>query len=78
MTSEWDRRRGDEGAAPLGLIMVDVDHFRRFNETYGHQTGDQTLQAIGRALRSAVRDTDFICRYGGEEFGVICPNTAAI
>lgn len=76
MTSEWDRRKAAESPAPLGLLMVDIDHFKRFNDTYGHQTGDEVLRVIGRTLRSAVRDSDLVCRYGGEEFGIICPGTA--
>jgi diguanylate cyclase (GGDEF)-like protein len=77
MTSEWDRRKGGDEHSPLGLLMVDVDHFKRFNDTYGHATGDDVLRAVGRALRSAVRDSDLVCRYGGEEFAVICPGTPA-
>jgi diguanylate cyclase (GGDEF)-like protein len=76
MTSEWHRRKGVDRPAPLGLLMVDVDHFKRFNDTYGHPVGDDVLRALGRALRSAVRDSDLVCRYGGEEFAVICPGTA--
>ena len=76
MTSEWDRRRGENVAAPLGLIMIDIDHFKRFNDDYGHQTGDDVLKTLARTLRSAVRDTDLVCRYGGEEFAIICPGTA--
>jgi diguanylate cyclase (GGDEF)-like protein len=75
--SEWSRRVAAEQAPPLGLLMVDIDHFKRFNDTWGHQTGDEALRTVARALRSAVRDSDLACRYGGEEFAVICPGAAA-
>ncbi|HET7488492.1 MAG TPA: sensor domain-containing diguanylate cyclase [Acidimicrobiales bacterium] len=65
-------RRGE----PCGLILVDVDHFKAVNDTHGHQTGDQVLQVVGAALRSAAREMDVPARYGGEEFVVIVPGCA--
>lgn len=56
------------------IIMLDVDHFKSFNDTYGHAAGDQVLQSIGAALFESARSTDFVARYGGEEFTVILPN----
>jgi diguanylate cyclase (GGDEF)-like protein len=53
--------------------MIDVDHFKKFNDTYGHQTGDLVLRTVAKAIRGAVRETDTACRYGGEEFAVIAP-----
>jgi diguanylate cyclase (GGDEF)-like protein len=53
------------------LVLLDVDHFKRFNDTYGHQVGDQVLCAVGDWLRGNVREVDFPARYGGEEFGVL-------
>ncbi len=62
----------------LGLLMLDVDFFKRYNDTYGHQAGDACLQAIARAGRQALaRETDFIGRYGGEELLVLLPDTDA-
>src|SRR5258705_3512681 len=55
--------------------MVDVDHFKRINVRYGHSVGDQVLQRMAERLRSMVRDCDLICRYGGEEFCVLLPQT---
>jgi diguanylate cyclase (GGDEF)-like protein/PAS domain S-box-containing protein len=58
---------------PLGLIMLDLDHFKVFNDTHGHAAGDALLRAMGRLLRARIRGEDIACRYGGEEFLVILP-----
>ncbi len=63
-------------ATPLSIMMVDVDHFKRFNDDFGHQTGDEVLLQVGQLLAKAVRSTDFASRYGGEEFIVILPNSS--
>ncbi|HEX2952859.1 MAG TPA: GGDEF domain-containing protein, partial [Bacillota bacterium] len=59
----------------LSLLMIDVDHFKNLNDTFGHRTGDTTLKAIAHILQESVRKEDFVCRYGGEEFTVILPRT---
>jgi diguanylate cyclase len=56
--------------------MCDIDHFKRFNDTYGHVVGDQALRLIAAAMSRAVRDQDTPARYGGEEFAVVLPNTS--
>lgn len=63
---------------PVGLVMIDVDHFKRYNDRHGHQQGDRCLQAVAHAIRrSAHRVTDLVARYGGEELAVILPDTGA-
>ncbi len=61
----------------LSMLMVDLDHFKKINDTLGHLAGDKVLSEVGRRLAKAVRETDFIGRYGGEEFVVILPETHA-
>jgi diguanylate cyclase len=61
---------------PLGLLMIDIDHFKQFNDTYGHPLGDQILKLVGRSLTEIVQVKDTAARYGGEEFSVILPATA--
>ena len=55
--------------------MLDVDHFKRFNDTYGHDAGDYVLEKLGQIIKKTMRVSDISCRYGGEEFMVILPNT---
>ncbi len=60
---------------PCCLVLADIDHFKKINDTYGHQTGDKILQSYARLLKSKLRRIDFLARYGGEEFAIILPNT---
>lgn len=60
---------------PLSLVFLDIDHFKTINDDLGHEAGDHALQRIGRTVRHAFRSTDSACRYGGEEFAVIFPET---
>ena len=60
---------------PSSLILFDIDHFKEFNDTHGHQAGDQVLRVVGAELNNLCRTTDTAGRYGGEEFGIILPDT---
>jgi diguanylate cyclase (GGDEF)-like protein len=62
---------------PLSLVIMDIDDFKTFNDTYGHLAGDEALRSLGRVIANCVRDRDIACRYGGEEFSVILPATTA-
>ena len=62
---------------PFSLIIIDIDFFKKFNDTYGHQAGDAVLRQVAQTLKKNSRTTDFVCRYGGEEMSIILPNTSA-
>lgn len=61
---------------PFSLIIIDIDFFKKFNDTYGHQAGDAVLKQVAQTLKKNSRTTDIVCRYGGEEMSIILPNTA--
>lgn len=74
LEEEW--RRAARDAVPLTLLMIDIDHFKAYNDRYGHQAGDECLKLITRDFRTRLRrPADFLARYGGEEFAIILPDT---
>lgn len=87
LTGLANRKSFDEGLAseitaaeksghPLSLLMIDIDHFKRFNDTHGHLTGDQVLRLVAMSLQQNIKGQDFAARYGGEEFAVVLPKTS--
>jgi diguanylate cyclase (GGDEF)-like protein len=78
LTTELERelRRADRHGRACAVLMLDVDRFKRFNDTYGHPAGDAVLRRVADILRGSARDVDTVARYGGEEFLVILPETA--
>ncbi len=86
LTSLANRKSFDEAFAaaiesarernePICLMLTDVDHFKKFNDTYGHLTGDQVLRLVAIAAKQNVKGQDIAARYGGEEFAIVLPNT---
>jgi diguanylate cyclase (GGDEF)-like protein/hemerythrin-like metal-binding protein len=87
LTGAWNRRRFEEAAvvemalvhrrkSPVSLLMLDLDHFKRINDTHGHGTGDDVLKGAVQVIRNALRATDTLTRWGGEEFIVLAPATS--
>jgi two-component system, cell cycle response regulator len=80
--AHFDRRWPEELAGatrhdrPISLAMIDLDHFKSINDTFGHPAGDSVIQALGRILQEQCRSSDIACRYGGEEFIIILPDTS--
>jgi diguanylate cyclase (GGDEF)-like protein len=88
LTGLWNRAYFDQALlaqlsltrrskVPLSCIMLDIDHFKSVNDRYGHPMGDQVLRGVGQLLMESCRVEDIVCRYGGEEFAVIVPNSTA-
>ena len=75
LAEEWSRSQ--RYGTPLSLVMFDVDKFKTYNDSFGHQAGDEVLKLLARTVMTLVRTTDFFARYGGEEFALILPNTDA-
>ncbi|MDR3472061.1 MAG: diguanylate cyclase [Devosia sp.] len=86
LTKIYNRKSFDEGLLrliaeadasghPLALLLLDIDHFKSFNDSYGHQTGDQVLRLVAMTLKSNMKGKDVVARYGGEEFAAVLPST---
>ena len=73
---EIELERATRYTRPFSLVLMDLDHFKQVNDEYGHRAGDIVLKAIGQILNEQSRNTDIACRCGGEEFAIICPETA--
>ena len=75
-TLERELSRGKRSGISLGVIMLDLDHFKEYNDTYGHNAGDELLCALGQMIQDTVRREDVACRFGGEEFLLIMPGAS--
>ena len=74
---ERELRRAVRGKQQVALLMLDIDHFKSFNDTFGHQAGDALLRALGNLLKESTRGQDVVCRYGGEEFAFVLAGASA-
>jgi len=72
-----EEERSRRSGAPISVLMIDIDHFKRFNDTFGHYVGDLVIKELARSVRSTLRKGDVACRYGGEEFLCIMPGMGA-
>jgi diguanylate cyclase len=70
-------KRSKRNDMPASVIMLDIDHFKKVNDTYGHPGGDQVIRALAKIIKKSIRETDIAGRYGGEEFAIILPDTVA-
>jgi diguanylate cyclase (GGDEF)-like protein len=70
-----EMKRCDRRGSSMCVALLDADHFKRFNDRYGHSTGDEVLRMLGRTLSQSLRETEYIGRYGGEEFVIVLPET---
>lgn len=73
LTEEYSRAK--RTGTPLSLMIIDIDHFKEYNDNFGHPAGDTALQSVARVLMSSLRPYDFLARYGGEEFVIVLPST---
>jgi diguanylate cyclase (GGDEF)-like protein len=73
---EQELQLATQSCYSVGVVILDLDHFKRFNDTFGHDAGDALLCAAGEVLKSRIRSKDIACRFGGEEFVVILPETS--
>jgi diguanylate cyclase (GGDEF)-like protein/PAS domain S-box-containing protein len=75
-TLDRELKRSTRTGSPIAVIMMDLDHFKEYNDTFGHNAGDELLSALGNLVKSEIRGEDIACRYGGEEFLLIIPGTS--
>jgi len=77
MTEALDQcySRAERTASSIAIMMIDLDHFKLFNDNFGHDAGDHVLKAVSQVLIDSIRQEDIACRYGGEEFCIVCPST---
>src|SRR5207245_8875374 len=77
-TMSRDVYRAQRRNSPLCVVMLDLDDFKRFNDTFGHDAGDALLRELGQVLREKLRKSDISCRYGGDEFVLVLPDSSLV